>query len=116
MKITAEVGDVNTYDYGREEWDLVIAFYMHGLILPHGSKIMEGLKPGGILVIEGFHRDLNRESVQGGYFGYKTNELLRAFDPLRIVYYQDIRDAADWGRTMDGDQKPIVRFVARKSQ
>ena len=64
--------------------------------------------------IEGFHRDLGVESVQGGYFGYRTNELLRAFDDLRIVYYEDtVADEADWGRTIEG-RKPLVRFVARK--
>ena len=59
-------------------------------------------KPGGLLVVEGFHRDLNRESVQGGYFGFGTNELLRAFDGLRVLRYEDRRADADWGRRAPG--------------
>jgi len=114
LEITAEVDDVYAYDYGSERWDLVIAMYMHSLIVPGASKIVDSLKPGGLLVIEGFHRDLNQESVQGGYFGYQTNELLKVFDGLRVVYYEDIQDEADWGKGWDGKEKPIVRFVARK--
>ena len=61
----------------------------------------------------GSSRDLNRESVQGGYFGYASNELLHAFDGLRVLSYEDRSDDADWGRTAPGE-KPIVRFLARK--
>ncbi|MFT5051776.1 MAG: SAM-dependent methyltransferase [Chlamydiales bacterium] len=113
LKLEALQGDVNTFDYGAERWDLVVAMYMHGLILPRADEIVTSLAPGGMLVIEGFHSDLNSESVGGGYFGYATNELTRAFDSLRILSYEDRSDHADWGRSLAGD-KPIVRFLARK--
>ena len=113
LELTAVRGDVNAFDYGEERWDLVVAMYMHGLILPRADEIVASLSPGGLLVVEGFHRDLNRESVQGGYFGYATNELLRAFDGLRVLNYEDRADDADWGRSAPGE-KPIVRFLARK--
>lgn len=111
LKITTVREDVHRFDYGKNQWDLVIGMYMHSLITNNAEKIMESLKPGGLLVIEGFHRDLNQESVQGGYFGFFTNQLLRTFDRLRILHYQDLTTRAEWGgRT----QRPIVRFVARK--
>jgi len=113
LELDAQLGDVNEFDYGHERWDLVIAMYMHGLILPRVDEIVDSIAPGGLLVIEGFHRDLNFESVQGGYFGYRTNELPRAFDELRVLNYEDRSGAADWGRSTSGE-KPIVRFVARK--
>lgn len=113
LELRTVQGDVNTFDYGKERWDLVVAMYMHGLILPRADEIVDSLAPGGLLVIEGFHRDLNRESVQGGYFGYATNELPRAFDGLRILDYEDRSDDADWGRSERGE-KPVVRLLARK--
>ena len=70
---------------------------------------MDALKPGGILVVEGFHRDLNRRGVQGEYFGYHSNELLKVFGRLRVLYYEDTT-AADWERS--GQEAPIVRFLA----
>ena len=78
------------------------------------GQIADSLAPGGLLVIEGFHRDLGLKSIQGGTFGYHTNELLRAFDGLCIVYYEDVIDDADWARSRPG-KKPLVRLVARKA-
>lgn len=113
LELDAVQADVNAFDYGRERWDLVVVMYMHGLILPRVDDIVDSLAPGGLLVVEGFHRDLNHESVQGGYFGYATNELPRAFDALRILSYTDLSADANWGRSVEGT-KPIVRFLARK--
>jgi SAM-dependent methyltransferase len=112
LKLEALVEDADRFDYGRERWDLVVGMYMHAVITRNAQKIMESLKPGGVLVVEGFHRDLNRPSVQGGYIGYRTNELLQAFQRLRVLHYQDTVASADWER--NGQQAPIVRFVATR--
>jgi hypothetical protein len=80
------------------------------VITRNAEKIMDSLKRGGLIVVEGFHRDLNRLGVQGGYVGYQRNELLKAFDRLRVVYYEDTIAAADWERS--GQEAPIVRFIA----
>lgn len=111
LSLQALYADVNTFDYGEEKWDLVIGMYMHSLITGNAEKIMRSLKPGGLLVIEGFHRDLNRESVQGGYFGFATHELFESFRGLRVLHFEDLTDNSDWGR---GGRNPILRFVARK--
>ena len=112
LNLEATVVDVGEFDFGQEKWDLVIAMYMHSIIVPHAEEIIRSLKPDGLLVIEGFHRDLNRQSVQGGYFGYLSNQLPLLFKPLRILFYEDRVDVAEWG----GEQEhPIVRFVAKKS-
>jgi hypothetical protein len=50
--------------------NLVVGMYMHGVITRNAAKIVDALKPGGVLVVEGFHRDLNRVGVQGGPMGY----------------------------------------------
>jgi 2-polyprenyl-3-methyl-5-hydroxy-6-metoxy-1,4-benzoquinol methylase len=111
MKIETVLGDVDTFDYGQQKWDLVIGMYMHAMITRNANKIVDSLKPGGSIIIEGFHRDLGRESVQGGAFGYTNNELPRAFDALRVVFYEDTRAGADWNQ---GQESPIVRFEAVK--
>jgi len=78
VKLEAVVEDADRFDYGKQRWDLVVGMYMHAVITRNAEKIMDALKPGGILVVEGFHRDLNRRGVQGEYFGYHSNELLKA--------------------------------------
>lgn len=42
---------------------------------------------------------------------YQTNELLRGFSALKIVYYQDVSDEADWD---PGRKSRIVRFIAEE--
>jgi SAM-dependent methyltransferase len=114
VKLEAFVEDANRFDYGRQRWDLVVGMYMHAVITRNAEKIIASLKPGGLLVVEGFHRDLNRRGVQGEYFGYQSNELLKAFERLRVLYYEDTIAAADWEPS--GQEAPIVRFLAVREQ
>jgi SAM-dependent methyltransferase len=114
LKLEALVDDVDRFDYGRQRWDLVVGMYMHALITRNAAKIVDSLKPGGIIVVEGFHRDLNRSGLSGGPIGYRSNELLRAFDRLRVLYYADTVGPADWERS--GQDAPVVRFIAVREQ
>lgn len=113
-EIDGVVADLYGYDYGEEKWDLVVSTYMHSILIGNAEKVIASLKPGGLLVVEGFHWDHNRNSIQDGQrFGFKVNELLRAFDSLRILHYEDLSTGADWGPDRSSDT-PIVRFLARK--
>jgi SAM-dependent methyltransferase len=109
LKLEALVEDVDRFDYGKRRWDLVVGMYMHTMITRNAAKIIDSLKPGGVIVVEGFHRDLNRQGLQGGNIGYRSNELLRAFDRLRVLQYEDTVGPADWER--NGREAPIVRFI-----
>ena len=110
LKLQILVDDADRFDYGMQRWDLVVGMYMHGVITRNAAKIVDALKVGGIVVIEGFHRDLNRQGLQGGSIGYSSNELLRAFDRLRVLHYEDSVGPADWEQT--GRDAPVVRFIA----
>jgi SAM-dependent methyltransferase len=114
LKLELLIDDVDRFDYGRQRWDLVVGMYMHAMITRNATRIIDSLKPGGIIVVEGFHRDLNRPGVQGGLIGYRSNELLRAFDRLRVVHYEDTVGPADWERS--GRDAPVVRFMAVKER
>ena len=96
------------FDLGRERWDLITAFYMHGWYhlskLPTAKRLRDALRPGGLLVIEGF---------AGGQTGFQTNELLRDFAELRVLRYEDVQDEADWS---PGRKSRIIRIVAEKAQ
>ena len=108
LKLDAVVDDVDRFDYGRQRWDLVVGMYMHAMITRNADNIIESVKPGGIVVVEGFHRDLNRRGLMGDELGYRSNELLRAFDRLRVRHYEDTFGPADW---RSGQPAPIVRFI-----
>jgi SAM-dependent methyltransferase len=105
---------VEEFEMGMEAWDLIAGIYVHGVLLRESERITAALRPGGVLVVEGFHRDvmkLGLEGMTGGLLGYKTNALLRHFLPLRVERYEDRIALADWRRI----EAPIVRMVARKA-
>jgi hypothetical protein len=58
---------------------------------------VEALRPGGLVVVEGFHRDATKTTSIGGGVVFDTNELLRLFDRLRIVRYEDTEGIGDFG-------------------
>ena len=74
VPIDSVLEDLDAYEVGRAKWDLITLFYMHAWF--HESKrdvprlLIAGLKPGGLLVIEGY---------AGEKGAYQTNELLREF-------------------------------------
>src|SRR6476646_4096293 len=84
LKINASVGDVDKFDYGRERYDLVVGMYMHEYLTRNAAKVMAALKPGGTLIVEGIHRDINKASLRGERYGYRNNELPKIFDRLRV--------------------------------
>jgi hypothetical protein len=89
--------------------------YVHGVMLRESARVIEALRPGGMLVVEGFHRDVIKEGVEGlsgGLLGYTSNALLRHYLALRVFRYEETRGLADWRRI----DAPLVRLVARKEK
>ena len=113
LKIDAQVGDSNKYDYGKAKWDLVLGMYMYQYLDRNAAKVVASLKPGGILVVEGIHRDIGKGNLRGDPYGYRNNELLRVFSALRIRHYEDTVTQADWDRS-GGKAVPLVRLLAVK--
>lgn len=108
LTFEAVVGDLDTYDFGTERYDLVLSFYMHGwhdrspTDVPR--RILEALKPGGLLVMEAYAKP----EVA---FGFSVDELARAFSRLSILRNESVNEPADWDK---GNNRHIVRFVAQK--
>ena len=112
LKLEALVHDVDHFEYGHERWDLVLGMYEHELVTRNAGKIIASLKPGGLLVVEGLHRDANQKGIEGEYYGYRPNELLRAFDRLRVLRYEETTVVPYW--TPKGQPRPAIKFVAVK--
>jgi ubiquinone/menaquinone biosynthesis C-methylase UbiE len=111
VNIRAVVADADQFDFGHNRYDLIYATFEHQIVTRNASRIIPALKPGGTVVIEGFQEDFSKEI--GRPLGHRVNELPRAFDQLRIVFYEDTIGPADWN---GGRPAPIVRFVARKER
>jgi SAM-dependent methyltransferase len=109
-KITTVVHDVETYDWGTNAWDLIVVCYGGGR--EYAARVQKALKPGGLLVLEGFHRDATREHKIGEGVVFDTDELknLYAAAGLRIVRYEEPLARADYGKY----EVRLVKLVAQK--
>ena len=92
----------------RDRYDLIVCMYVGDVATRNARKIMDALKPGGLLVIEGPHDDADPSQR-----GYRVNELPRTFGRLRVLRYEDRVLPAEWPATGE-TRTPIVRLVARK--
>jgi SAM-dependent methyltransferase len=95
VKLTTFVLRDDQFDFGTEQWDLIVLSYV-GVrrVVP---RVYEALRPGGFVVVEGFHRDAAKTAAIGGGVVFDTNELLHLFDRLRIVRYEDTEGIGDFG-------------------
>jgi 2-polyprenyl-3-methyl-5-hydroxy-6-metoxy-1,4-benzoquinol methylase len=109
LRVKTVIADVDQFDYGQEQWDLVAGMYMHADITRNAGKIAASLRPGGILIVESFQFDSNKRGVEGASYCYRANELLKAFDQLRVVYYEEAQ-ASPYFRK-NAPPFPIVRFA-----
>jgi SAM-dependent methyltransferase len=108
LKLTTSIVGDEAFDFGRDQWDVVVLSYvsLRGLV----PRIFESLKPGGRVVVEGFHRDATKTRPIGGGVVFDTNELLMLFTKFRILHYEDVRGVGDFGL----EETRLVRLCAQK--
>jgi SAM-dependent methyltransferase len=109
VKITAQVARAEDYDWGQARWDLIVLSYVGAR--EYVANVVRALRPGGMVVVEGFHRDATKTRSIGGGVVFDTNELLKLFAPLRIVRYEDVDGVADFANQSD---TRVVRLAAVK--
>jgi 2-polyprenyl-3-methyl-5-hydroxy-6-metoxy-1,4-benzoquinol methylase len=108
VKLTTLVLGDEQFNFGKEQWDLVVLSYVSlRHIVP---RVYESLRPGGFVVVEGFHRDATKTASIGGGVVFDTNELLKVFDRFRVVRYEDSEAVADFGLA----KTRVVRLLAQK--
>lgn len=113
LKIKTIDSSLDSFDPGREQWDLIVLSYMQFWIAnasPEAlSRITASLKPGGLLVIEGFAAE---DAPGGPKMGFPPNGLLRLFEPgLTVKLYEDLRKPSDWKL---GTTNRVMRLVAQR--
>src|SRR5438309_990447 len=55
VKITTHVARAKDFDWGDAQWDLIVLSYVGGR--EYVADVLRALRPGGMVLIEGFHRD-----------------------------------------------------------
>jgi SAM-dependent methyltransferase len=109
VPLTALVERHEDFDFGRAQWDLVLMSYAWvPLRAPYVGRILESLRPGGLLVFE--HMMEESGSDRAANWLPRPNQLLEVFGSLRILRYEDLRAPADWSWRPER----IARLVAVK--
>ena len=108
VEITATVARDVDFNWGASQWDLIVLSYVGAR--QYVDEVTRALRPGGMLVVEAFHRDATKAGPIGSGVVFDTNELLRLFAALRVVRYEDADGVGDFG------QQPtrVVRLAAVK--
>ncbi|HEV8514054.1 MAG TPA: methyltransferase domain-containing protein [Cyclobacteriaceae bacterium] len=100
------------YDFGINEWDLIVHVYKGCLTDSRISRISNALKPGGMLVFEFFHREAGIE-MKKPTFGCETNSTKRAIEQaggFKILRYSEEVGIDDY----DLQNYKLVKLVAAK--
>jgi len=108
VKITTHVARAEEFDWGEAKWDLIVLSYVGGR--EYVEKVVRALRPGGMVIVEGFHRDVTKTRPVGGAVVYDSNELLKLFWALRVIRYEDADAVADFGL----EAARVVRLAAVK--
>jgi SAM-dependent methyltransferase len=108
VSLTTVVQGSEEFDFGENRWDLVVLSYVS--VRDVAGRVVRALKPGGIVVVEGFHRDVTRRQPVGGAVVFDSNELPQIFSALRTLRYEDVEARNDFGT----DLARAVRLCAMK--
>jgi SAM-dependent methyltransferase len=106
VKITTSVVGEEQFDWGDSQWDLIVLSYVGARDFV--QRVARSLKPGGMVIVEAFHRDATKAGPIGPPVVFDTNELPRLFDGLRVVRYEDTEAIGDFGL----EHTRVVRLAA----
>jgi len=102
--------DLDTFEIPENHYDLILNIrFLNRRLMPY---IQEGLVSGGLLIFETYVEDKGHPINQPSSRDYllRKNELLHAFLPLHIIYYQEQL------RKAEKNDEQIASLVAIKYQ
>ncbi len=108
VRIHTEIKGSEDFDFGERRWDLILLSYVR--LRGDETKLMRALKPGGVVIVEGFHRDATKGQSIGQGVVYDTGELVKLFSGLRVVRYEEPVVKPDFGSGM----VRVVRYCGER--
>jgi SAM-dependent methyltransferase len=107
LAIDAIEADDHTWNYGTGRWDLVALIYA-GCDAALVAKLRTAVKPGGLVVVEGFHKDA------APVIGFGNGELAALFASDFTVLRDDVvSEESGWG-IGNGTREKVVHFLAQR--
>jgi 2-polyprenyl-3-methyl-5-hydroxy-6-metoxy-1,4-benzoquinol methylase len=108
VKISTVRAASEDFDYGHEQWDLIVFSYAFAPIHDPAyiRRIRDSLKPGGYIVFEHY---LDQVTMAPGTPA--RGELPQVFTGFQILLHQELTDRGDW---LFRRRAPLARMVARR--
>lgn len=111
VHLKTEIKGAEEFDFGESRWDMIVLSYVAWRDMT--ATLERALKPGGVLVIEAFHRDATIGRSIGGGVVFDTGELPKLFSGLRAVRYEEPVTIADFaGRA----KLRVVRYCGERPE
>jgi SAM-dependent methyltransferase len=108
VRIHTEIKGSEDFDFGERHWDLILVSYVS--LRGDEAKLMRALKPGGVVIVEGFHRDATKGRSIGNGVVFDTGELVKLFSGLHVVRYEEPVGKPDFG----SDAMRVVRYCGER--
>ena len=102
VKLDTKLASHDEYDLGQSQWDLIVMSFAFTQLndTAYMKRVRDSLKPGGVLVVEGFNGGPRAE----------PNMILKAFLDYRVILFEDLPDIADWGKV----KAPLLRMALER--
>jgi 2-polyprenyl-3-methyl-5-hydroxy-6-metoxy-1,4-benzoquinol methylase len=111
VRLKTEIKGMEDFEFGERRWDLIVLSYVGGREMT--AVFERALKPGGLLVVEAFHRDATQGRSIGGAVVFDTGELAKQYSGLRVVRYEEPMTVPDFG----GPAKVrVVRYCGERPE
>jgi SAM-dependent methyltransferase len=104
----SEIKGMEDFDFGDRRWDMIVLSYVGGREMT--DVLQRALKPGGVLIIEAFHRDATKGRSIGGAVVFDTGQLPALYPQLRVVRYEEPMGIGDFGR----QRVRLVRYCGER--
>lgn len=110
VRIQVSLAASESFDYGREQWDLIVFAYAFAPIrdAAYVRRIRDSLKPGGVVVFEHYIRVPGVREVPGVV---GRGQLLGLLADFEIRRHEDTQSRGDW---LFGRRARLTRLVAVK--
>ena len=108
LHLKSEIKGMENFDFGESRWDMIVLCYVGGREMT--GALQRALKPGGILVIEAFHRDATKGRSMGGDVVFDTGQLPALYPQLRVVRYEEPMRIGDFGQ----QKVRLVRYCGER--
>ncbi|GMQ29740.1 class I SAM-dependent methyltransferase [Algoriphagus confluentis] len=119
-----QVASLEEFSSPSESFDLLVLIFAH---FPEGKrrsfhqKLIQFLKPGGILILEGFSKDHLRFNTINEKAGgpkeesmlFSLEELKKDFEGMDFLIYEELETELEEGEFHSG-QSAVVRIIAKK--